>query len=172
MGQRCPLQRVLRWGDNKFEKWGTLERPFHFACHARYIEVDLEYRVPGIFPGHHLWYTDLTSKGLNFLTIGDLLARSITEVVYIAAFHHKTSTASTVARYGLLRVSRAMEIQSWSGIAAGEPLQTDFEDGDLSRWEIAAEAGPEIVLCARIPPHVPYIHYYIADLSRPYRDNC
>lgn len=171
MGDRCPLQKQLRWGENKFEEWGTPTKPFDFICHVRYIEVDLEYRVPGIFPGRHLWYTGLASKGLNFLTIGHLLARSTTEVVYVVASHQRGSDAVTIARYGLLRVSGAMLLRSWLNILAGAPLQRDFNDGDLSRWEIAPEAGPEIVLCARFPPHIPHTHYYIADLVRPYLDD-
>lgn len=171
MGRLCPLQRVLQWGGNKFEEWGTPHRPFEFICHVRYIEVDQEYRVPGIFPGRHLWYTSLVSNGMNFLTIGHLFARSITEVVYVAAFHHKAFDGHVSVRYGLLRVSRAMELPCWFRAAPGVPLQKDFKDGDLARWEIAPEAGPETVLCARIPPYIPHIPYYIADLIRPYQDD-
>lgn len=172
MGLLCPFQYTLRWHNHRFEEWGTSQRPFHFVCYARYVEVDLEHRVPGFFPGHHLWYRPHASNkiGLNFLTIGRMLARSSSEVVYIAA-HHEKHPDGVTARYGLLRVSRAMELRSWCGVVAEGPLEHNFEDGDLTRWEIAPEAGPETVLCAHIPPHVDHITYYIADLARPSRDN-
>lgn len=173
MGGRCPFQKTLQWGGHRFEEWGTLEEPFRFICHIRYVEVDLEHRIPGIFPGHCLWYTTHTGSkpDSGILTIGRIMGRSSSEAVYVAAAHQKLPGSDTItALYGLVRVSRAMELRSWRGITAEDPLEANF-DGNVSRWEISAEAGPEIVICARIPPYVEHVTSYIADLMRPDRDN-
>lgn len=173
MGGRCPFQRALQWGNNKFEEWGTRSQPFRFICHLRYVEVDLEQRVPGIFPGHRLWYRRHanTQLGSNFLTIGRKLGRSCQEVVYVAAAHQKLPASEKItAEYGIVRVSRALDLEAWDGIIAEDPLVPDF-DGNVSRWEISPEAGPELVLCAQIPPYIYHITSYIADLIRPYRDD-
>lgn len=172
MGGPCPFQQKLQWDNNKFEEWGTPEHPFRFMCHIRYVEVDLEDRVPGIFPGRHLWYTRYgqTDHILHYLTVGHILARSSSEVVFVVASHQKFHDTVT-AQYGIARVSRAMELPRWHGDTAGDPLQDDFDDDDLLlRWKIAVEAGPEIVLRAQIPPYIPHVTSYIADLVRPCRD--
>lgn len=168
MGPSCRTQSSRDHYNSGLRLCNAPGNSYAFHLQVRCSDVDVFGRQPGFFPGKNAWFThDWNTVGYRYtLTIGDVLARSVNEVVFVAT-RYVADGGGTVEEVGILRVPSYLSPDSCGGFVHADPLEPDIQPGDLSRWGVVGPLLMEGQIRALFPVDHPSAIGYILDHFDP-----